>query len=111
MEESDRLPKLKPSGELKVVTIPFSGKVPYAFDIRPGNSVWGKTWRPTPFDGRVVSVTKAPIQEKKEPEQVEKTPIKDKEMNLIDRFSKNSSHVIIGLGILLLMMLFARRQV
>ena len=111
MEETDRLSKLKPSGELKVVTIPFSGKVPYAFDVRPGNSVWGKSWRPTPFDGRQKPVTQTLIQENKKEEQQKETPIKDKEMNLIDRFSKNSSHVVIGLGLLLLMMLFARRQV
>ena len=45
-EDSDRLAQLRPIGELKVVSIPFGGPEHYAFSIRPGNDVWGKSWAP-----------------------------------------------------------------
>ena len=106
MEEEDKNQlKLKPNGELKVVKIPFSVEDHYAFDLRPGNSVWGKSWRHKPFEpGKPQPKSSEFSKEKKEEEKKE-----EHKMTVMEQFTKNTSHVIIGLGLLIMIIMFARR--
>ena len=107
MEEEDKNQlKLKPNGELKVVRIPFSVKDHYAFDLRPGNSVWGKSWRHKPFEPGKPSEPSVPKEKEKENMEEKK---EEHKMTVMEQFTKNTSHVIIGLGLLILIIMFARR--
>jgi len=112
-EENDRLSKLKPIGEMKVVSIPFGGPEHYAFSIRPGNSVWGKSWAKTRGapNGNSFPLLN-PIQKLGEnqrnpqiPSQMDKPP----EPPLMDIFTKNTSHVIIGISLLVLIILVMKK--
>jgi len=54
--ESDRLSRLKPIGELKVTHIPLSSPEHYAFTVQPGNSVWGNSWKKqNTFDRKLIN--------------------------------------------------------
>ena len=110
MEESDKLSKLRPNGMLKVVHVPFSERDHYAFGLRPGNSAWGKSWRQKPFDPEKMKKdnNNPPLEEKSEPKEEDKQKEKDK--NVVERFSKYTSHVIIGLGLLVMLIMFARNM-
>ena len=109
MEESDKLSKLRPNGVLKVVHVPFSERDHYAFELRPGNSVWGKSWIQKPFDPeKKKKENNSPLEEQSELKEEDKR--KEKDMNVVDRFSKYTSHVIIGLGLLVMLIMFARNM-
>jgi len=103
-EDSDRLAQLRPIGELKVVSIPFGGPEHYAFSIRPGNNVWGKSWAPR---------RRKPIVSQFNFPKSDETPISPPqpppEPPMMDIFKKNASHVIIGIAILILVIWIVKK--
>ena len=68
--------------------------------------MWGKSWRQKPFEPEKMKQNNSHLEKEeklKEPKEEEEKP-----MNVVDRFSKYTSHVIIGLGLLVMLLMFAR---
>jgi hypothetical protein len=106
----DRVTKLKPIGELKVVNIPFIGtESTYAASVKPGNSVWGKSWRrPNKFDERlrVQSLLESP------PSETVVIPGQsdvEREIPPPDKRAFKASQFLIGIGILITILFLSHK--
>lgn len=114
-DKSGLLDKLKPVGELKVVSIPFgSANDHYAFSIKPGNAVWGSSWSKYGWnpefldrfshnmktqDSRIPTISTQPARDEGNPNRTRGLR-KEDVGSVRDRMSSNMSHVLIAIAIL-----------